>query len=416
MTAKTGTAAVVALLLGLVPACGSDADPAPPAATPSSSSTPSTTSTSSPTPTTSPTSTQAAAFPASAFAAISRKPVADDLAARLQAALATHDVTGGGGMSATVMTNEGTWSGTTGLADGVRRLQVGDQFVIASITKSVVAAQVMLMVEAGELDLDDPVADHLPGGLEVDTNGATVRQLLGHRSGLPDYYELGPLASIQADPQRVWTTSELLELVPTERNPPGTAFSYAETNYLLLKLAIEHLRGRPLADVLRDGVLAIDGMKRLVHQPAERPSEPMAMPAGESHAVLESSGGYLPSLANATAYNASGGIASDSPTLARWWQALCAGDIVSRESLTEMSTFEPAPYLVSYGLGATNPAHGYAEGFGHTGQLPGYMTWAACLPEDEAVIVVLSNHEVDDGHLAWSFGLARPLVDALRSP
>ena len=62
-----------------------------------------------------------------------------------------------------------------------------------------------------------------------------------------------------------------------------------------------------------------------------------------------------------------------------------------------------------------NPANGYAAAFGNTGQLPGYMSWAGCLPEEEAVIVVLTNHEVDDGHLAWSHGLARPLVDALRS-
>jgi hypothetical protein len=43
------------------------------------------------------------------------------------------------------------------------------------------------------------------------------------------------------------------------------------------------------------------------------------------------------------------------------------------------------------------------------------MSWAGCLPEDEAVIVVLTNHEVDDGHLAFSSGLARPLIDALRA-
>ena len=355
-------------------------------------------------------------FPTSAFAAISEDPVPDELATRLQAALANHDVTGGGGMSATVMTPEGTWSGTTGKADGVRDLRVDDQFTIASITKPVVAAQVMLMVEAGELALDDPVEDHLPRGLEFDTNGATIRQLLGHRSGLPDYYEQGPLANIQDDPQRVWTTPELLELVPAERTPPGDTMSYAETNYLLLKLVIEQLRGRPLADVLRKGALAVEGIERMVHQPDERPSQPMAMPAGQPHAVVENSGEYLPSLANATAYGASGGIASDSPTLARWWRAFCAGDIVSRASLTEMSTFEPAPYIGSYGLGLSEPANGYAESFGHTGQLPGYMTWAACLPEDEAVIVVLSNHEVDDGHLEWSHGLARPLVEALRSP
>ena len=359
-------------------------------------------------------SQSATAFSTEAFAAITEDPVPDDLAAKFQAALALHDVTGGGGMSATVMTAEGTWSGTTGKADGVRDLQVDDQFAIASITKSVVAAQIMLMVEADELALDDLVADHLPGSLQFDTNGATIRHLLSHRSGIPDYYDLLN-ESQQTDFQRVWTPTEILKLLPTERTPPGTTFSYAETNYLLLSLVIEHLRGRPLADVLRDGALAIDGLERLVYQPDERPTEPMAMPAGASNAVLEIRGGYLPSLASSTAYHASGAIASDSPSLARWWRAFCAGEIVSQASLTEMSTFEPAAHLGSYGLGLYNPANGYAPAVGHTGQLPGYMSWAACLPEDEAVIVVLTNHEVDDGHMAFSHGLARPLVNALRS-
>ena len=363
-----------------------------------------------------PSTAATAPFPVASFAAINEEPVTEELAAKFQEALALHDVADGGGMSATVMTAEGTWSGTTGKADGVRDLQVDDQFAIASITKSVVAAQVMLMVEAGELALDDLAADHLAEDLGFDTNGATIRQLLGHRSGLPDYYEAGPLENIQRDFQRVWTPTELLELVPTERTPPGSTFSYAETNYLVLKLVVEHLRGRPLADVLRDGALAIEGMERLVHQPDESPTEPMAMPAGASHAVLEKRGGYLPSLANATAYNASGGIASDAASLARWWQAFCVGEIVSEASLTEMSTFEPGDHLGSYGLGLYDPADGYAAAsFGHTGQLPGYMSWAACLPEEEAVIVVLTNHEVDDGHLAFSHGLARPLVDVLHT-
>ena len=393
MIARTGSVGVVTLVLVLAAACGSDAGPA------------------SPTSTTSATSTQAAGFPIAAFAAISEDPVTDEWAATFQAALALHDVADGGGMSATVMTAEGTWSGTTGKADGVRDLEVDDQFAIASITKSVVAAQVMLMVEAGELALDDLVADHLPGDLQFDTNEATIRHLLSHRSGIPDYYDLLN-SSQETDRQRVWTPIEILELLPTQRTPPGSTFSYTETNYLLLGLVIEHLRGRALADVLRDGALGVDGLERLVYQPAERPTEPMAVPAGASNAVLEAGGGYLPSLAAATAYQV---IASDSPSLARWWRAFCAGEIVSEASLTEMSTFQPADYLGSYGLGVYNPARGYAEAFGHTGQLSGYMSWAACLPEDEAVIVVLTNHEVDDGHLAFSHGLARPLVDALRS-
>ena len=124
-------------------------------------------------------------------------------------------------MSATVMTAEGTWRGTTGKADGVRDLQVDDQFSVASITKSVVAAQVMQMVEAGELGLDDLVAEHLPGDLQFDANKATIRQLLSHRSGIPDYCDLLQ-SSQQTDPERVWTPTEILELLPTWRSPAGT--------------------------------------------------------------------------------------------------------------------------------------------------------------------------------------------------
>src|SRR5919106_1880340 len=401
MIARTGSIGVVTLVLVLAAACGSGAGPASPTSTTSATSGTETTE-------------EPADFPTAAFAAISEDPVTEDLGAELQGALARHDVADGGGMSATVMTAEGTWSGTTGKADGVRDLQVNDQFAIASITKSVVAAQVMLMVEAGELGLDDLVADHLPEDLQFDTNKATIRHLLGHRSGLPDYYDLLE-NSQETEPQRFWTPTEILELLPTERTPPGRSFAYAETNYLLLSLVIEHLRGRPLAAVLRDGALAIDGLNRLVYQPDERPTEPMAMPAGASNAVLETRGGYLPSLASATAYHASGAIASDSPSLARWWRAFCAGEIVSQASLTEMSAFEPADQLGPYGLGLYNPANGYAQAVGHTGQLPGYMSWAACLPDEEAVMVVLTNHEVEEGHLAYSHGLARPLVDALRS-
>ena len=128
---------------------------------------------------------QAATFPTEAFADISEDPVSDEVAAEFQAILS--DMADGAGMAATVMSADGTWSGATGKADGVRDLRVDDQFAIASVTKSVVAAQVMQMVEAGELGLDDLAADHLPPDLDFDTNGATIRQLLGHRSGIPDY-------------------------------------------------------------------------------------------------------------------------------------------------------------------------------------------------------------------------------------
>ena len=119
-------------------------------------------------------SEQAEAFPVSAFADIDDDPVSEELATELQAALS--QMSGDGiGMSATVLSAQGIWSGTVGKADGDRDLRVDDQFAIASGTKPVVAAQVMQMVEAGQLDLDDPAADHLPPDLDFDTNAATIR-------------------------------------------------------------------------------------------------------------------------------------------------------------------------------------------------------------------------------------------------
>ncbi len=352
--------------------------------------------------------TTARSFSTATFADIREDPVSEEVAAEFQAIL--NDMAGGGGMAATVMSPDGTWSGAAGKADGVRDVRVDDQFAIGSVTKSVIAAQVMQMVEAGELDLDDPATEHLPPDLDFDTNGATIRQLLGHRSGIPDYY---PRLLESLSTERVWLNpalrvepADLLELVTDDRAPAGEEFGYTDTNYLLLGLVIEQIRGRPVGDVLRDGVLGIDGVERLIYQPDEVPTEPMAMPDGESTAAMKKGGGYLPSLAAATADGAAAAMASDAPSLARWWRALCAGEIVSQASLTEMSTFHDG-----YGLGLINPGDPYAQGVGHTGEDFGdsYVSWAGCLPADGSVVVVLSNRWVED-----KGGMARPLVLAAR--
>ena len=344
---------------------------------------------------------EAEAFPIQAFADISEVPVPDDLAADFEAAL--KEMAGSGGMSATVLTPDGTWSGAAGTADGVRKLTALDQFGIASITKSITAAQVMQMVEAGELRLDDPVADYLPPDLDFDTNGATIRQLLGHTSGIPDWFDEEMQKDVQTDRRRVWTTDEVLDLVDDDRVPPGSAFEYADTNYNLLGMAIEQIRGRPFVDVLRDGVLDVDGTQRLVYQPDEAPTKPMAMPLGEPATALRRGGGFLPSVSDASSAGPAGAIASDTPSLAHWWRAFCAGEIVSQDSLTEMSTMDDG-----YGLGLHD--YDYPGAVGHTGGNFGYATWAGCVPDADAVIVVLTNQFVDNIGL-----MAAPLVAAVEA-
>lgn len=351
-------------------------------------------------PTHTPTSTPAV-FPIEAFAAITEDPIPADLAAELQSIL--ESLAGEAGVSATVMSARGTWSGATGKADGVRDVTINDQFSIASTTKAVTAAQVMQLVEAGELDLDDPAADHLPADLNFDTNGAKIRNLLGHRSGIPDYLStVGE--QILADPLRFWTPAELLAAIPADRTTPGGESQYANTNYLLLGLVIEEVTGRTVAEVLRDGVLAIDGVERLIYQPDEVPTEPIAIENGQSTAWLESVGGFLPSF-SLTSDGAAAAMASDSISLGRWWRALCAGEIVSQASLTEML---PKDDWYGLGLSEFDPP----GTVGHFGEDLGGVSLAGCVPESGVVFAVLANRNGDVVHQSS----ARRLVHAVDSP
>lgn len=111
------------------------------------------------------------------------------------------------------------------------------------------------------------------------------------------------------------------------------------------------------------------------------------MPYGKSTAILEKGGGFLPSL-GLTSDGPAASMASDSPSLARWWRAFCAGEIVSQASLTEMTTMHDG-----YGLGLYEPDP--PGTVGHDGEHEGYVSLAGCLPEDGTVVVVLSNDVVD---------------------
>jgi CubicO group peptidase (beta-lactamase class C family) len=343
------------------------------------------------------------AFQPDAFTAIRDVPVSEERAAEFQHILENMS-TGTGGITATVMTADGTWSGATGTADDANDMLPNSQFGIASVTKSVIAAQVMLLVEAGELSLDDLATDHLPTDFAFDANGATIRQLLHMRAGIPDWYGDAMEQEMKADRSRIWSTAEVLALVTPDRDPAGGEFLYTDTNYTLLGLVIEHVRQQPLVDVLRAGVLNVEGTERLVYQPAEAPTDPMAMPLSESRAALEEGGGYLPSISDASSAGPAGAIASDSISLARWWRAFCAGEIVSQASLTEMAAFVDGPD--GYGLGLYDIAGGGSVG--HAGGNFGYVSWAGCLPDAGAVIVVLSSYIFDD-----IGGMAAPLVTAV---
>lgn len=132
----------------------------------------------------------------------------------------------------------------------------------ASNTKTFVAATVLSMWEAGELDLDDPVgartsvpiADILRGG-GYDVDRITIRQLLSHSAGLHDHADESFLDLILEEPGRRWTREEQVRLCMTRGGPDtpaGTRFRYSDTGYILLGDIIETRLGQPLASVVRE--------------------------------------------------------------------------------------------------------------------------------------------------------------------
>ncbi|MBA3403872.1 MAG: hypothetical protein H0U13_04150 [Gemmatimonadaceae bacterium] len=125
------------------------------------------------------------------------------------------------------------------------------------------------------------------------------------------------------------------------------------------------------------------------------------MPCGESTDVLEVGGGFLPSRGVVTEVRAGGAMASDASSLARWWRALCAGEIVFQASLTEMTTMHGG-----YDWGCTSRTP--PRTVGHGGEGNGYVSLAGCLPAS-GVVVVLSNQLIDISPVAGA------LVRAVRS-
>jgi D-alanyl-D-alanine carboxypeptidase len=163
------------------------------------------------------------------------------------------------------------FSGASGLfARGQSRpLRPDDPFRAASVTKAVTAATAVRLAAEGRWDLDNPVTPLLPLNLVAllreleglqNVDALTIRRLLSHTSGLPDYFFRERFqARVQADPNRMWRPAELVEAA-IEANRlaflPGTDFSYGDTGYVLVGLAIERLVDRPLADAYRSLIFA----------------------------------------------------------------------------------------------------------------------------------------------------------------
>jgi len=279
------------------------------------------------------------------------------------------------------------WSDAVGLAavDGEDAATVGHQYRVGSITKTFTAAAVMQLRDAGELSLDDRLADHLP---EAERAGSpTIRGLLSHLSGMQ-----------REVPGDLWETMEfpdragLFEAYAQAEQvlPRGAHWHYSNLAFALLGQLVERRSGSEYEHYVEERLLGPVGLQRttwLESAPAAQGYfvEPFAdVVRRERHVDLR-------------AKRAAGQLWSTVGDLARWVSFLAepAADVLQPETAAEMRAFQGLAdeerWTQGYGLGLGLYRDGERIFFGHTGSMPGFIAAVFYSERDRVGAAAVTN-------------------------
>jgi D-alanyl-D-alanine carboxypeptidase len=270
---------------------------------------------------------------------------------------------------------------TRGVADREtgRKLDAADEFQIGSNTKTFVATVMLQLVGEGRLRLDDPVARWFPAIPDADR--ITVRMLLQHTSGLFDYLgddQVG--AAVLAGSTHHWTPAELVAVgVSHPANfPPGAAWSYSNTNYVLAGMIMKRVTGADPAQLIARRIVGPLGLRHTYWAPDAR------FHGRHMHGYFrtEPGGTQYTDITDAPLYwaDAAGAMVSTLDDLARFEQALQSGRLLHPAQLAQMRTTVeiegPAGWKTGYGLGVSSLETPCGTFWGHTGGTLGYLTQA----------------------------------------
>jgi CubicO group peptidase (beta-lactamase class C family) len=278
-----------------------------------------------------------------------------------------------------------------------------DVFEMASVSKQFTAMMVMKCAEKGLLDYED-LADKY---LDIPYSGISIRQLLTHTNGLPDYQAV---MDKHWDKSKVADNAAILEYLRKYQPPmlakPGEKYEYSNTAYVFLASIVEKVSGRDFIELSREWIFNPFGMKNTDIRTLEEKARVSNFAAGH---LQDEEGKYI----NANKFHSSdytvwlgnrkgpGRISSTAQDLLLWDQALYAGNLVSKETL-EMA-FSPQVLndgsLSQYGFGwDLSQDADFGKIVSHTGDNPGYKTLIMRLIDKNKTLILLNNnaHEAKD--------------------
>ncbi len=301
---------------------------------------------------------------------------------------------------------------------GVRKLGTADKinaetnFRLASVTKEFTAMAIMLLVKDGKVRYDERLTEIFPG-FPAYGKYITVRHLLNHTGGLPDYEDLmdreektnGPRWSAERQIQDDEVLS-LLEKQTEGKFPPGTSWAYSNSGYVVLGLIVEKAAGVPYGEFLRKRIFAPAGMTHSVaYQNGKNEIGQRAY--GNS----KENGKWVETDQSATSATlGDGGVYSNLTDMSKWDEALQKRMLLSEEEMAPARMpaklsdgSEPhwpleedgdnlAPGKpVSYGFGwFLDPLNGHPRMW-HTGTTMGFHNVIQRFTKDGLTIVILSN-------------------------
>nr|WP_305790173.1 serine hydrolase domain-containing protein [Actinoplanes lichenis] len=307
-----------------------------------------------------------------------------------------HQLVTADGFPAALAAVESRSGRTRNLAAGVadtatgRPAPVDGQVRIGSNTKPFVAVVVLQLVAEGKVALDEPVETYLPGlvrGDGIDGRRITVRQLLQHQSGLPNYTEFLPLD----DPALLHTYFEPRELLDLAlAHPadfaPGTQWAYSNTNYVVAGLLVQKVTGRPLAEQITTRIVGKLGLRHTYFPPVGeqriRERHPHGYQGTADVSDLDPSWGW-----------AAGQMVATPSDLNAFFGALLDGKLLPPAQLAEMKRTVPAAMWpgARYGLGlVSTPLSCGGLAWGHGGDIPGYETRNAATEDGRAATVAVT--------------------------
>lgn len=273
------------------------------------------------------------------------------------------------------------------------RLTPRSTFQIASTSKTFTSAAILLLVQQNLMSLEDTIQKFIPN---FPYKGITVRTLLNHRSGLPDYLRF--TEEYWKNKKKFMDNQDVLDLMirykPKMQNKPDTYFKYNNSNYVLLALIVEKVSGMPFCDFLHQAIFVPLGMLDTWLYDPKSP-RPSATKGYKGSRWTEDQIVYTDGVTGDK------GIYSTVRDLFKWDQALYSGKYLRPEILGLAFTpqsFEK-PGNKNYGLGwrMQDQADGTRMIY-HNGWWHSYTTAFNRKISDKSTVIILSNHFVSNSY------------------